>query len=188
MWNVLTKSLFSEAPSVFVIMPGDRRSFDPRGLLSEDYLLYLLCQHPAGPHMVAGEKGYQAPKDREWWRQVRPWLRQLSKILKFVPKLSDLAKAYDEQWYKSIDLSVEIYDAAAEAFPEFAAQTERSARRELDVVMGKEVEAEGAALRALHVFLREVDKTQHWCGLKRVVTNDGNILWLCAEHARFHEV
>ena len=157
-------------------------------MLSEDYLLYLLCQHPAGPHMVAGEKGYQAPKDREWWRQVRPWLRQLSKILKFVPKLSDLAKAYDEQWYKSIDLSVEIYDAGAEAFPEFAAQTERSARRELDVVMGKEVEAEGAALRALHVFLREVDKTQHWCGLKRVVTNDGNILWLCAEHARFHEI
>ena len=38
------------------------------------------------------------PKDREWWRQVRPWLRHLSKILKFVPKLSDLAKAYDEQW------------------------------------------------------------------------------------------
>lgn len=36
--------------------------------------------------------------------------------------------------------------------------------------------------------LREVDKTQHWCGLKRVATNDGNILWLCAEHARFHEV
>ena len=117
--------------------------------------------------MVAGEKGYPAPKDREWWRQVRPWLRQLSKILKFVPKLSDLAKAYDEQWYKSIDLSVEIYDAVAEAFPEFAAQTERSARRELDVVMGKEVEAEGAALRALHVFLREVDKTQHWCGLQK---------------------
>jgi hypothetical protein len=50
------------------------------------------------------------------------------------------------------------------------------------------VEAEGAALRALHVFLREVDKSQHWCDLKRVVTNDGNILWLCAEHARFHGI
>lgn len=31
--------------------------------------------------------------------------------------------------------------AAADAFPEFAPQPERSARRELDVVMGKEVEA-----------------------------------------------
>jgi hypothetical protein len=97
-----------------------------------------------------------------------------------------VAKAYDEQWYKSIELSVEIYSAAAEALPDFAARTERSARREIDVALGRDVEAEGAALRALHVFLREVDKTQHWCGLKRVVTNDGNILWLCAEHAHFH--
>jgi hypothetical protein len=45
-----------------------------------------------------------------------------------------------------------------------------------------------AALRALHVWLREVDKTQHWCGLQKVVTNDGNILWLCPEHAAFHGI
>jgi hypothetical protein len=51
-----------------------------------------------------------------------------------------------------------------------------------------DVEAEGAALRALHVFLREVDRTQHRCGLTRVVTNDGNILWLCPEHAPFHGI
>jgi hypothetical protein len=33
-----------------------------------------------------------------------------------------------------------------------------------------------------------VDKSQHWCGLERVITNDGNILWLCHEHARFHGI
>ena len=55
----------------------------------------------ASPHMVAGEKGYPAPKDREWWRQVRPWLRQLSKILKFVPKLSAVGKLYDERGRRS---------------------------------------------------------------------------------------
>ena len=152
MWNLLTKSLFSEAPSVFVIMPGDRRSYDPRKLFSEDYQLYLLCQHPAGPHMVTGEKGYPAPKDHEWWRQVRPWLRQLVKILKFVPELSGAARAADEQWYKSIELSVEIYGAAVEALPDFDPQPERSARRELSAAVGANVEAEGAALRGLHVF------------------------------------
>jgi hypothetical protein len=188
MWNVLTKSLFSEAPSVFVIMPGDRRSYDPRGLFSEDYLLYLLCQHPAGPHIVAGEKGYQAPKDREWWRQVRPWLHQLSKMLKFVPKLSGIAKLYDEQGERSIQLTMELSSATFDLAPEPAAPIDRGERRELEAMLGTDVEAQGAALRALHVFLRDVDKTQRWCDLKRVVTNDGNILWLCPEHARFHEV
>ncbi|WP_423225413.1 hypothetical protein [Candidatus Amarolinea aalborgensis] len=33
-------------------------------------------------------------------------------------------------------------------------------QREFDVALGKDVEAEGAALRALHIFLREVDKTR----------------------------
>ena len=127
-------------------MPGDRRSYDPRGLFSEDYDLYLLCQHPAGPHLVAGEKGYPAPKDREWWRQVRPWLRQLSKILKFVPKLSAVGKLYDEQGEKIIQLTLELSSAVADIPPDFAAPADRSARRELDAVLGTDVEAEGAAL------------------------------------------
>jgi hypothetical protein len=29
---------------------------------------------------------------------------------------------------------------------------------------------------------------RHWCGLQKVVTNDGNILWLCPEHAAFHGI
>jgi hypothetical protein len=186
MWNLLTDSLFSAAPSLFVLMPGDRRTYDPRRLFSDDYQLYLLCQHPSHPHFVDGEKGYPAPKDREWWRQVRPWLRRLSKILKFVPQISGPAKAYDEAWYKSVELSMEIYNTLAEALPDFDTPLEHGAWRELEAPMGKEMEAEGAALRALHAYLREVDKTEHWCNLRRVVTNDGNILWLCEEHTRFH--
>ncbi len=168
--------------------PVDLPAYDPSRLLSKDYQLHLLCQHLTGPHIMAGEKDYEAPKDHEWWRQVGQWLRQLSKILKFVPQLSGPIKAYDEQLYKSVELSVEIYGAAAEALPDFDARPERSARREIETTLGKDVEAEGVALRALHAFLREVDKTQHWCGLQKTVTNDGNILWLCAEHARFHGI
>jgi len=37
----------------------------------------------------------------------------------------------------------------------------------------------GPALRALYSFLKEKDKAQQWGGLQKVVTPDGNILWLC---------
>ena len=43
-------------------------------------------------------------------------------------------------------------------------------------------EIEGAALRAFYRFLLEVDESQHWCGLHKTLTNDGNIFWLCDEH------
>ena len=46
----------------------------------------------------------------------------------------------------------------------------------------------GPALRFLHNFLREVDQQQFWGGLEKVVTPDGNILWLCSLHARPYEV
>jgi hypothetical protein len=35
-----------------------------------------------------------------------------------------------------------------------------------------------------HLLKLVLGETIH--GLQKVVTNDGNVLWLCAEHARFH--
>jgi hypothetical protein len=46
----------------------------------------------------------------------------------------------------------------------------------------RKFETEGPALRALHSFLKEADKSEHWGGLRKTPTNDGNIFWLCAEH------
>ena len=181
MWNLLTKSLFSEAPSIFVIMPGDRPLLRPTRAVQRGLRALPALPASGRPAHGGGREGLPAPKDREWWRQVRPWLRQLSKILKFVPKLSAVGKLYDEQGEKIIQLTLELSSAVADIPPEFAAPADRSARRELDAVLGTDVEAEGAALRALHAFLREVDKTQHWCSLQKVITNDGNVLWLCAE-------
>ena len=171
-------------------MPGDRRSFDPRWGCSAR-ITFSTCSASIRPARTLwrARRATRRPGIVSGGGRCGLWLRQLSKILKFVPKLSDLAKAYDELWNKSIDLKrSKSTTQAPRPFPNSPAQMERSARRELDVVMGKEVEAEGAAPCVLHVFLREVDKTQHWCRVERVATNDGNTLWLCAEHAWFHEV
>jgi len=187
MWNLLTSNLSSESPSTFLLMPGDRSKFNPRNLFDIDFTLYLLCQHPAGPHLVKGEKGYTVPHSREWWTNITPWLRELIKYLKYVPKASGIAQAYDENYYKTIELNVEIFKTALEITPNFK---DDLARHEIErfIDMGKPHEMQGSALRALHAFLREVDTTQHWCDLRKVATNDGNILWLCAEHAAFHGI
>lgn len=186
-WNLLTSNLSSEAPSTFLLMPGERSTFNPRNLFDTDFTLYLLCQHPAGPHLVKGEKGYPLPHGREWWVKVSPWLRELIKYLKYVPKASGVAAAYDQQYYKMIELNVEIFKTAVEITPEF---TDDLARHEMEhfMDMGKPMEVQGAALRALYAFLKEADATQHWCGLRKVPTNDGNILWLCPEHSAFHGI
>jgi len=52
---------------------------------------------------------------------------------------------------------------------------------------GREETTIGPALRALYSFLKEKDKAQFWAGLQKIITPDGNILWLCEQHARPYE-
>ena len=38
--------------------------------------------------------------------------------------------------------------------------------------------------RALHTLLRELDPAEHWGGLSRTYTPEGEILWLCRYHVQ----
>jgi hypothetical protein len=37
--------------------------------------------------------------------------------------------------------------------------------------------------RALHAVLKQADPGEHWGGLSRITTPEGELLWLCREHA-----
>jgi len=182
LWNLERQKLGSEIPALFLLMPGGRSSLDPRNLIEHDYTLYLLCQHPVGPHLVKDEPGYTTPRSREWWSTVAPWLRELIRYLQYLPKGSGIVEAYDEQFYKNVRLSIEIFKTTMELAPDLKEDVARQQFHK-SAPLNITFDAQGAALRALHAFLKEIDPNEHWCGLKRVITNDGNILWLCPEHA-----
>ncbi len=187
LWNFSTNNLSAEAPSAFLLMPGDRSRFHLRNLFDSEFTLYLLCQHPAAPHLPTGEAGYSLPANRQWWSAVAPWLAELLKYLKYLPHASGIAKAYDETFYKQIELNVELFKTALELAPRLDDDEERPDFGRAGE-LGRAFEVQGAALRAIHTFLQEVDPKRHWCGLRKVATNDGNLLWLCPEHARFHGI
>ncbi|MGH7456595.1 MAG: hypothetical protein ACRENG_34925, partial [bacterium] len=169
------------------LMPGDRSAFNPKNFFNAEYTLYLICQHPPEPHIVGDQKGYPVPKAKEWWASVAPWLKRLIDYLRYIPKGRAVAEAYDKEIFKSIEMSLNIFDAALEAVPEIpsvetAEGLSPSRSRFEDYV------AEGPALRALHSFLKEVDKEDRWCGLHKTPTNDGHIFWLCHEHRALYKV
>ena len=184
LWNLQMQSLQAECPNIFVLMPGSRSRFNPKNLFSEEFTLYLLCQHPVRPHIVKGDKGYPAPQAKKWWAEVAPWLKRITEYLRYIPKSKTLIEAYDEYFYKEIETSLEIFESVLDLTPAFEAD-ERG-----KLVSGRglyqDAEVEGPALRGLFHFLDEVDKKRHWCGLHRTVTNDGNIFWLCKEHRKLY--
>jgi internalin A len=182
-WNLEMKRIETECPNTFILMPGER-GFNPKNWISQEYRLYLVCQHPPGPHVVG--KGYSLRQAETWWAEVSPWLGYLLKFLKYgmpMSKVTGLDELADltEEAIKQMEQGIKVLEQINTDLPKLET-AESMKRMAAQPHMGDEVELMGPALRALHTFLKQADQAQVWGGLHKTLTPDGNILWLCGEH------
>ena len=118
----------------------------------------------------------------------RAWLKYLITFLKFGVPLGDaLGVVVDAIDFKAIENQLKLLEQITSDLPEVVVESDPFSAVNKEMRVGRE-QVTGPALRVLHSFLDEVDKQHYWGGLQRVETPDGNILWLCAEHARPYEV
>ena len=183
-WNLEMKKFEAECPGTFLVLPRSLKFFNPKKWISESYQLQLICQHPPGPHCV--DEGYKLNMPKEWWVNVSPWLKHLITFLKYgVPMGHAIGAVVDSVVITSLDSQISLLetivgDIADVNLPDAKADLERSVR-------GDHEPATGAALRAVHAFLDKADPDHNWGDLARVITPEGNILWLCAEHRKQYE-
>jgi hypothetical protein len=179
-WNLEMQKIEAECPSTFFLLASENKLLDARDWVSQDYQLYLVCQHPPGPHRVGN--GYHVRKSKEWWATVRPWLNHLVNFLKFaVPMGKAIGAVYDAVDIKQMDSNIGLLEEISRDLPEFASL---DSMKNLDKESRADQEQQivGPALRALYNFLNEADPAHIWGGLYKTSTPDGNILWLCDEH------
>jgi len=187
-WNVEMQRLEAECPNTFFLIPEQRKAFNPKKWIGYKYTMYLVCQHPPGPHVVDEEHGYPLEIPKEKWKELVPWLKRIITFLKFVaPLVSPLGGIVDAADFKAIDNQLKLLETLTGDIPNMVVESDPLKSVERDMHIGRE-QAEGAALRVLHSFLNEVDTSHYWGGLQKVATEDGNILWLCGEHARPYAV
>ncbi len=183
-WNLEMRKMDSECPNTFILLPRSRAFVDPKKWISQSYRLHLLCQYPSGPHRLDEQYGYDLDQPKEWWVNVSPWLRYIIAFLKQgVPLAGAVIDAVD---FKNFEAEVDLLEKVTEDLSHIVESDPRSFEhtRAYD---GQEEAMIGPALRALYSFLKEKDKAQFWGGLQKVITPDGNILWLCEKHARPYE-
>jgi len=171
-------------PSLFLLERETGHRFDPRDWMSRAYRLRLLCQYPAGPHLIKGEPGYLLREGKDWWKTMSPWLRRLVAVLKVgVPLGKAVGEVFEhvdtERLANQIDLFNEIL-IDLPALDAMDAVSETGGDGQIAV----EQRLEGAALRVLFHFLDTADPAHRWHGLDKVKTRDGTILWLCEQHKR----
>lgn len=184
-WNLEMEKLEAECPNTFFLLPEDGSRFNPRNWVSQEYRLYLMCQHPPDPHSVGD--GYSVRRAEEWWVEVSPWLHHLIKFLKFgVPMGKAIGAFYDEDAGDKMKANIGLLEEITKGLPQHT--IEDSIKRgavTLDTISDQK--AVGPALRAICSFLNEIDPSKQWGGLHKTVTPDGNILWLCREHREQYE-
>jgi internalin A len=183
-WNLEMKKMEAECPNTFFLMSGENKTFDPKNWVSRDYRLYLVCQHPPGPHGV--RDSYHLRKSKEWWTTVGPWLNHTLNFLKFAVPMGKAVGVVVEAVdilpdIKQMQANFDLLEQITQALPEFASYDSIKDVNE-QTQTDQYQRAVGPALRALHTFLVEADPGQIWGGLYKIPTPDGNILWLCDKH------
>jgi internalin A len=189
-WNLEMKKMEAECPNTFFLISGENKPFDPKNWVSRDYRLYLVCQHPPGPHQ-AGD-GYNLRKSKEWWTTIGPWLNHLINFLKFAVPMGKAVGVVVEAVdilpdTKQIQAHINLLEEIVQDLPEFASYDSMKDLNE-QTQTDQYQRIVGPALRALHTFLIEADPGQIWGGLFQTPTPDGNILWLCDKHRQQYVV
>jgi internalin A len=181
LWNLEMRKMEAECPNTFFLMPGSRNRFDPRNWVSQQYELYLVCQHPPQLHGVGS--GYTLRQSEAWWIGMRPWLNYLIQFLKHsVPLGIAIADvAYDKSVMDNMKNSLKLMEEIVKLLPELPALDSTKLSDSLPQ-MSEDQQLAGSSLRIFHSFLREADPSQRWGDLQKTITPDGNILWLCKEH------
>ena len=188
MWNFEMRRLEAECPNTFFLTPEKSQAFNPKNLAINEFRLRLICQHPPSPHATEGE-GYKVRQSKEWWATVSPWLAQLTKFLKHaIPLGLAIGGVYDEKAMEDMKAGTNLLERIVDQLPAEIINPEDESKIRLAGRQGADLQAlEGAALRALHKYLVDEDPSQTWGGLSRVVTLDGNILWVCDSHKKEYD-
>jgi hypothetical protein len=168
----------AKCPSVFTLTRASGRSYRP-GIHRLELRLY--CEQPGAFHATP-EPPYTIKQPDRWLVTIGPYLNVLLIMLKHVvpltgPVLGLASEQLAKQLADETKLMTELVKQLPEAVDVDQLQIAEVQRSKLDV-----------DYRALCSLLHEVDPGAHWAGLSRTRTPEGDVLWLCRDHAQQYSV
>ena len=160
-------------PSIFTLTPADKQRRPGIHRLA----LRLYCEQPGAFHPVS-EPPYIIKQPTRWLLRLAPYLNILLAILKHAtPLVGPVLGISADHLAKQLSDETALMTELVKQLPERLA-IDRSQADHLDPT---EFDAD---YRALYALLREVDPHEQWRGLNRTYTPEGQVLWLCRDHAQ----
>lgn len=165
-------------PSVFTLTPSKKRNLKP-GMHRLELRLY--CEQPGSFHALP-EAPYTIERPSGWLSRISPVLMRLIKVLKYAAPLVEPVLGLT-----AAELGTQLSD-------EVQLMTELVKQIPDDLAADDEMQLSGASsymkldadYRDIFALLDGLDPTHHWHGLSRVLSPEGQILWLCRDHAQLY--
>jgi GTPase SAR1 family protein len=188
---LLMKDEATEGPRLFSFEPVKSGFWDKPDWVSQKFRLTLWCEHSRLPLPVLNGKNdkngvYELELPREWLVKAAPFLKILTTTLSLVAPVASagtklaLADTLDDAAYKSIEKQLEFGQKCLDAVSKGSEQTTNwlSSNKAADFEQGRgsALEAQGADLRRLQVWLKEKDPG--FGGLVRVLNKRQEFLWV----------
>ena len=185
----------SYCPNLFALTPDDREFWN-RDLESQRVNLQLYCQYPGEIHPTRhpghcpmetdpSQGFYTIKVSRKWWGTMAPYLRRMIRAFKYAaPLVSPVLGAAVPELAKQVKSDVELMKALSDKLPDTSSDWIDGESKRLEAGRMEGERLTGSGLRALRHFLKEADPEECWGGLRRVLTPEGDYLWLCDKHAK----
>jgi GTPase SAR1 family protein len=161
-------------PTIFTLIPSGRRVRRP-GIHRLELRLY--CEQPGAFHSLS-EAPYIIDQPTRWLVAIRPYLATVLSMLKHAaPLVGPVLGLTAEHMAKQLTNETKLMTVLIDQLP-----------NDLDVNLMRsggipEHIQFDADYRALYALLHQLDPTDRWAGLSRTYTPEGDVLWLCRDHA-----
>lgn len=165
----------SDCPRLFTVTPLPTKI----GWAKERHALQLWCEARGQEHSLSGDP-YEIDQWRNWVNRVAPYAMFVGRILSLLipvatTGISDLVSHGD----------AELINRHLQMVKEVAGQVSLSVEPRLEehsdgVRLGM---VDSVALRGFRELLFSIDPSRRFGGLRSVLTPEGDVLWLCRDHA-----
>jgi small GTP-binding protein len=175
----------SHCPNIFSLRPMEQSVWQ-KIWTGEKMQLQLYCQAPGFWHPTSDDGHYTIEQSSKWLQAISPYIQNMAKTLKYVvPFVGPWVHAGHPVYEALIKNDIQLMEQLVRILPEIEATSTCSVNAKGQTVATHSIEhVEGAALREMRKLLDELDPKHRWGGLKKVLTPEGHLLWLCKHHAK----
>lgn len=150
-------------------------------------LLSLYCEAPGAWHRIPGAAPYRVRvrPETELGRSVVAHTRRVLKVLRYaVPLVGPVLGVAAADLGEMLKNDLELAQAVLEAMPEEEPAQEPDGPDGSPLRTVTRIRANHHSdYRAIHALLQVLDPKEHWAGLNKVTTPEGDTYWLCPDHA-----